>query len=347
MPVMRTLMQDYQAEVIATAEVHPKVRTKYATALNRYQDLVGDKQPADVHWHDVRDYIVRLRDGHWGHPCQGESILTALAPISQFHIWLEDEGLSTGNPVPAAKRHTLRGGIKKRRVKRRLLRPAEVAQILNNCTDPLSFTAALLLSKTAIRCDELCSLDVTDITFTGPNWGRLMVKERPKRTNCQLWLDEETLRVLRWYIDKERVTPHTDDPLFVQACGNRLTEKVLNRVLLREAAAPIVRNVYDPLDRVTSHCFRHFWTTYMRAKTRDSMMINEYRGDEDSTILDTYTNLQDGLLLRQWYRRHIWTLNEIQQDLQDGRLGFPSLEDILATPSRPPRPSTVHSPSGH
>lgn len=100
-----------------------------------------------------------------------------------------------------------------------------------------------------------------------------------------------------------RVTPHKS-----AGVGDRLSTDPVYEIV-RDAAEEWgwwdAENT--PGMNVTSHYFRHFFTTYIRERTGDSVFVQFIRGDTGNAAIDDYTH-NWGDKVRTTYNKHIYKL---------------------------------------
>jgi integrase/recombinase XerD len=168
-------------------------------------------------------------------------------------------------------------------------------------------TVLTVLFKTGIRREEASAIDVDDIDWKR---GSITLKPQAKRTNCVVYFDDETGRLLKRWLALRTVRGGTQrGPLFMNQRGTRLgTNGIYN--LVTNAAQRW--NLHDPegpvRDRFTPHCCRHWFTTQLRRAAMPDYMIAELRGDADARTMDIYTHI-DHDELREAYLAKIPQLN--------------------------------------
>jgi len=100
-----------------------------------------------------------------------------------------------------------------------------------------------------------------------------------------------------------RVSPHRDADI-----GDRLFTDMVFEIV---RAAAEERGWWDaentPGMNVSPHYFRHFFTTYMRERTGDSVFVQFIRGDTGNAAIDDYTH-DWGDKVRTTYIKHIYKL---------------------------------------
>ena len=176
------------------------------------------------------------------------TISRKLSSVRAFCRFLEKRGLIGGNPAAAIRGPKKRRGLPRaldvddafrlveapldtgRTSHRKLSAAEETRHGLLRLRD-----AALLelLYATGLRVSEVCALDITDID--GDRFGVPMVLVRRGKGNKsrQVPLDEGANRVLAEYLPARRQLAASGDALFVNAAGDRLTPRSVQRMVKR------------------------------------------------------------------------------------------------------------------
>jgi integrase/recombinase XerD len=159
-----------------------------------------------------------------------------------------------------------------------LISVEEMAMLVLSILDVRDRALILLLAKTGIRRQELVSIDCDDVDWETQS---IQLKPTPKRTNRTVYFDGECARVLnRWLSSRNRGDPETD-ALFTNQYGRRLQRQSVYRTVVTHAEAVDLHDPdsYDPAERFTPHCCRHWFTTHLRRSGMQREFIKELRGD--------------------------------------------------------------------
>lgn len=219
--------------------------------------------------------------------------------ISSFYDYLVFEELSQTNPVmPFRKRFLRNYKGESRDPERKLLSVEEMSKLVNSILDPRDKAIAVLFAKTGVRRNELLSLDVDSI-----NWieGSITLKPTPKRSNRVVFFDDECAFVLRrWLKTREKLQP-SSRALFVSYQSlNRLDRNGLYTLIVKYATTlGFHRPQSEKLeDHFSPHCFRHWFTTWLRRKGMPREFVKELRGDRRKDAMDIYDHIDHQELRR-------------------------------------------------
>lgn len=293
-----------------TPNLHRSVHDRYRYALGELDRVLDQREAATATWKEIVALVNQWRAGG----AEDSTIQTYLSSLSRFYKWLGLQGKVTQNPVAGARFMTFPPGGKQQQTYRRSLGLNEVHAMLSKTPDSESYGAILLLAKTGIRSEEFCLIEAPHIRWQGPERGRLQILPHKKRTNCNLWLDEETTGCLEQIVANEN---RSTGPLFRTNRGNALDRVALNTRLVRPIAinAGLVEDWDDPMLKITTHCFRHSFTGIMTERGMDPDMVDEYRGDlRRNAMRDRYRIIKPEALRRE-YLRTIWSAEDAAQAL--------------------------------
>jgi len=222
--------------------------------------------------------------------------------ISSFYDYLIIEGLVDRNPVLPVRKRYLRNYKKQGPlVERQLISVEQMAMLVHSILDPKYKAIAVLFAKTGIRRGELIRIELDDI-----NWAELsiLLKPCPKRTNLKVFFDDEAARVLKIWMQR-RNEYHIDEKqraLFVSKNGTPLQKKVVTAKIHRYAElVGLHDNSSARLDkRFTPHCFRHWFTTWLRRNGMPREYIKMLRGDSKREAIDIYDHIEYGELQKKY-----------------------------------------------
>ncbi|MES2154196.1 MAG: tyrosine-type recombinase/integrase [bacterium] len=274
----------------------------YKHGIETFLGYLGTNPVAKVTIKDLAEYLGNQKD----QKLDPRTLSGRISALSSFFEFLEFEGKIKGNPVPGFRRRylgTLRRELGKKKSDRKLVAVEQLRAMLQTVVDARDRCIIGLLAKTGMRRDELVQLDVRSIDLTKQT---VDIKPHPKRTNCQVFFDDETGRVLRRWLAVRRARTGTDaGPLFVGQRGNRINGDAVN-----DAVSAAARNVglHDPegplKDRFTAHNLRHFFTTHLRRGGMTREHIAWLRGDAGNDSMDVYMHI-DPDQVQQAYRSAI------------------------------------------
>lgn len=263
---------------------------------------LGSKPVAKVTVKDLAEFLAAEK----AKKLDARTLSSRISALASFFEFLEFEGHITGNPVPGFRRRylgTLRREIGKKKSERQLASVDDVRRMLAQVVDVRDRCIIGVLAKTGMRNDELVQLDVDSIDLVRQT---IQIKPHPKRTNCTVFFDDETARLMRRWLVVRRARTGTDKgPLFVGQRGGRIDGDVVNEAVSRAALAVGLHQPNGPLkNRFTPHNLRHFFTTHLRRAGMSREHIQWLRGDAGRDSMDVYLHL-DEEAIRQEYRSKI------------------------------------------
>jgi len=212
--------------------------------------------------------------------------------ISAFYDYLVFEELLQTNPVTPFRKRFLRNYKgESRDSERKLLSVGEMSKLVNSILDPRDKAIAVVFAKTGVRRNELLSLDVDSI-----NWieGSITLKPTPKRSNRVVFFDNECAFVLRrWLKTREKLGPQSKALFVSYQSLNRLDRNGLYTLVVKYAAAlgfhrPESKRLED---HFSPHCFRHWFTTWLRRNGMPREFVKELRGDRRKEAMDIYDHI--------------------------------------------------------
>lgn len=245
---------------------------------------------------DNRDVLKRLlayltRD----HNLSFKTLGNYFSALSTFCDYLVYEEIATRNPIPPFRKRFIRqykNTIGDMDHQRRLISVEDMARLINSILDPRDKAIITLLTKTGIRRNELVRLDLEDVDWIEQS---LQLKPHPKRSNCTVFFDDETAKVLqRWIRTRKNCDISPDNrALFVNEVSERLGRNGIYRIVTKHAQRV---GLHDPEskrmeDHFMPHCCRHWFTTYLRKNGMSREFIKELRGDTRKEAIDIYDHI--------------------------------------------------------
>ena len=212
--------------------------------------------------------------------------------ISAFYDYLVFEGLIRTNIIlPFRRRYLKRYKNDYDDPERKLLTVEEMSRLVNSIMDPRDKAIAILLAKTGIRRGELLRIDVDDI-----NWEdySITLKPTPKRSNRTVFFDDECAIVLRrWLRVREKLKPKSKALFISYNTLGRLSRNGVYNAVVKYARRLGFHNPDSPRleDHFGPHCFRHWFTTWLRRNGMPREYIKELRGDKRQEAIDIYHHI--------------------------------------------------------
>jgi integrase/recombinase XerD len=181
---------------------------------------------------------------------------------------------------------------------RKLLTVEEMSMLVNSILDPRDKAIAVLFAKTGIRRNELLTSDIDDI-----NWVEysITLKHTPKRSNTVVFFDDECAIVLkRWLKVREKLNPPTNALFVSYQSLKRLDRNGLYTAIVKYATNVGFNNPNSTKleDHFSPHCFRHWFTTWLRRNGMPREFVKELRGDRRKEAMDIYDHIDRDELRR-------------------------------------------------
>jgi integrase/recombinase XerD len=147
----------------------------------------------------------------------------------------------------------------------------------------------ILLAKTGIRRGELISIDLGDVNLDAKE---ITLKPKAKRTNRLVFFDDETALVLQVYM-KWRANYPSSNAFFISPfIHKRVNRNAVNRIVSYHASILGLHHQDGKLnEKLTPHCFRHWFTTHLRRAGMSREFIQELRGDRRKAAIDIYDHI--------------------------------------------------------
>ncbi len=249
---------------------------------------------------DLRSYLGSLR----ARGLQGSTLKGYFAAISTLYDYLFYYGSIGVNPVPSfRKRYLSRIKEQYNGQNARQLISIQSMQLLISRADNIRDLALILTyAKTGMRKAECLDLKLDDINTRS---GEFIIPPKAKRTNRRAFMDEELGNVMDRYLAWRKPRARSDW-LWISKAGGHLRKDEPNRILAR-LAEPI--GLHDPCGplchKFTTHCCRHFVTTWLFRNGMVPQYIKWLRGDSlTSEAWEIYNHI-DPDDVRQEYLRCI------------------------------------------
>ncbi|MEA3203579.1 MAG: integrase/recombinase XerD [Thermoplasmata archaeon] len=277
-------------------------RDAYRSSLNGFLGFLGRKSSLQVGVPELRDYLADQRRQKF----EPGTLRAHFSAVSSFYDFLVYEERVKGNPVPGFRKRyftTIRREAGKDKTGRRqLLSIEDMRRLIHSITDVRDRAFLVLLTKTGTRREELISVDLDEIDWIQ---GSITLKPHPKRTNCLVFFDDESARVLRRWLAIRQARGANTNALFTGDQGGRLSSDQASKIISGHAQALGLHDPKGPLKkRFTPHCCRHFFSTYLRRAGMMREHIAWLRGDAGTETLDIYLH-NDPQEIRESYRARI------------------------------------------
>jgi integrase/recombinase XerD len=262
---------------------------RYISATNIFSRYLNDRgiPLLSVDGHVLRDFIrFRRFQG-----IKQKTMENDLSAISALYDYICFDGYMQSNPVPPIRKRFL----KKYKsdtddLLRKLISVEDMAKLVNSVLNPRDRALILLLAKTGVRRGELISMDVDDIDWVEQS---ITLKPKRKRTGRVVFFDDEcAIAMKRWLKAREEFKPN-NNALFIGPGGERLKRHGVYSIVCKHAEKVGLHNPESPKpeDHFTPHCFRHWFTTWLRRDGMPREFIQELRGDRRREAIDIYDHI--------------------------------------------------------
>jgi integrase/recombinase XerC len=299
---LRDLIARYLEHLAEERIVSPHTLRAYRGDLERFLNFLGadflgreiaDVRPAEVDALAVRSFLAARARAGAGKRSQARS-LSALRGLFKFAC---REGTLASNPAA-----TVRSPKQPRRLPRHL-RPGEIENLLDAARgdEPLArrnLALLELLYASGLRVGELTSLDWPDVDLAARTLRvvgkggkeRMVPFGQPAAHALGRWIEAwETLR---------GAADGTDEPVFLNYRGGRLSARSVRRILDRHVEAAALTTGVHP------HTLRHTFATHLLEGGADLRTIQELLGHSSLSTTQRYTHVEIERLLATYREAH-------------------------------------------
>ena len=256
-----------------------------------------EKSLLDVDIPDLKRFKIHLENckNRYNEKFSPRTISRYFSAIQSLYEFLEFEDYIDKSPMPKFRRRYLKDYKRKIRSngnsRRKLISVEEMGMLINSVMDPRDRAVLAVLAKTGIRRKECCNIDVDDV-----DWVEQCIHLKPtqKRTNLDVFFDDECSRILkRWMISRENRTNKGTKALFLNERGGRLWRNAIYELVVKHATKV---GLHDPnshkiQDRFTTHCTRHWYSTWLLRNGLKREYVKELRGDAGTEAIDIYHHI--------------------------------------------------------
>lgn len=262
---------------------------RYVRAFERFAggDLLAVDQDALI------DYIEFLR----GNKLTLSSMMRYFSAIAVFYDFLVWKKIVSVNPVSHTfrKRYLREYKSHTKSQQRKCLTVAEAKRLVESVLTIREKAVIVTFLKTGIRRSELSNIDIEDLDMENMT---IHLKDTAKRSNEIVYFDAETSKVLeRWLSRREKLAKGTQ-ALFLDSLGHRFSPDQIAVMVVKYATAIGLHKPDSPRleDKLTPHCFRHFFTSQLLENHCPREYVMELRGDSRREAVDIYNHIDKKLL---------------------------------------------------
>lgn len=285
------LLNDF-LEDCAIRGLQPRVLETYKGCVKEF--LIYFPDPAKVTQRDLKSFLQILQ----GRQLKVSTQKRVFSALNTFYRYLIFEEIATSNPVEPFRERFL--NMKEYDSEsRRLITVDEVIKILKMMPSILDYALIFTLAKTGLRKGELLDMEVQDIDLKKRI---LYIPHKAKRSRNIAFIDDELEEVLKIYLEWRSTLRTRTLKLFVTKSGFGIHKDYINRVIGEAAGKLGIHNQSGLLhEKVTAHCFRHFFTTYLHRAGMNEEYIKWLRGDAFREAWQIYNHIDEESVRREYY----------------------------------------------
>lgn len=291
----KTLIQTYLDDAKCMGLTKKSIENYYS-CLKVFSGFLN-KSMMDVNIDDLKKFKLYItskknKDGEKFSPATISRYFTTIQSLYEF---LEFEEYINVSPMPKFRKRYLREFRRKRWLKgnsrRKLISVEEMSMLINSIIDPRDKAVVVTLAKTGIRREELSNINIDDVDYIEQC---IHLKPTPKRTNLDVFFDDECARVLkRWMASRKNRPCKETKALFLNERGGRLGRNAIYELVVKYATKVGLhnKNSHKIQDRFTTHCTRHWYCTHLEENGMPREYIQILRGDAIHEAIDIYLHI--------------------------------------------------------
>lgn len=248
----------------------------YRMRLSRFLKRI-DKDIRDISIRDIDEFIAEYKNEH-----AINSVDSYIVSLKSFFRWLHEREYIEKNP---AEKIRIIGKGNKKKV---WLTEEEIKKLLDVEKDkPLSYVILKLLINTGARVGEIRGLDLRKndekSNYIDFKEGKIYFNTTKTDKPRSFPLDEETLKVVKEYIEKYRRQPKNgDNALLISQWRQRIRYGRIRQLIDRASAKAGIEK------RVSPHTLRHSFGTHLYGKTHDPFLVQKVLGHSDISTTKIY-----------------------------------------------------------
>ncbi len=292
----KALIKEYLTDA-KCMDLTRKTIDNYRSCLTVFSDVI-DKSLLDIAINDLKNFKLYLENlkNRYNEPLSVSTISRYFSALQSLYEYLEFENYIDTSPMPKFRKRYLREYKRKRysddgSSRRKLISIEEMGMLVNSIMDPRDKAVVIVLAKTGVRREELSHIDVDDIDWLEQC---IHLKPIPKRTNLDVFFDDECARVLkRWMTSRSNRKNSGTKALFLNERGGRLGRNAIFELIVKYATRVGLHNPssHRIQDRFTTHCTRHWFSTWLLRNGMKREYVKELRGDARHEAVDLYHHI--------------------------------------------------------
>ena len=229
--------------------------------------------PAEITQRDLRNHLMILQQRRYK-PSTYNSYYAALNTFFEFLIY---ENIVTDNPIPAFRQRYLTHIMKTSQGEtRQNISVKDMRKLIKQSDNEKEITIIVTLAKTGLRRGEFLDILSKDVDLDKE---QIFIRDKPKRSRNIVFMDDELHASMDEYL-RWRKQHANSKWLWISQRGGRVHKDYPGQVIA-SLAQPIGLHKPDGTldERLTMHCFRHFFTNYLYDAGMDPEHIKWLRGD--------------------------------------------------------------------
>ena len=246
----------------------------YKGYIRHYLENIQD--PLNVSRDELRHVMRQLADKEYS----ASSYKGYWAAVDDFYKFLQYEDITDYNPVPRFRERYLPRVINiAKSEQRQCIDLAQMRQLIDRSHNIVELTMMLLLAKTGIRRGELLDIEKKDVDLD-----KRTIRLQPKRKRSRdiVFMDEELAQTFQKYFTWWNDYSQSKYLFLNKYQDNKMTREMPNQIIQHHGYKLGLHNP-DPdahLDeKLSCHCFRHFFTTQLYEAGMSPEHIKYLRGD--------------------------------------------------------------------
>lgn len=265
----------------------------YRRDLRQFCTFIAEQGDAEIHPEQIDVLFVRRYLAQLHQRCGRASISRKLSALKTFYRFLLRRGIISSSPLEVL------SAPKQQKRLPQTLSAEQTGQLLDALPvdgGPLvvrDLAIFELIYSCGLRVGEVVSLNLSRIDLS-QRQVRVLGKGRKERI---LPIGLQACRALQYYLDK-RPQPTTEDALFLNHRGGRLTARSVQRNLKQW-----LLRFNLPTD-ISPHALRHSFATHLLDAGADLRLIQELLGHESLATTQRYTQVSFSHLSGVYDRAH-------------------------------------------
>lgn len=257
--------------------------------------LQACRKPLNVNLDDLKGFLAELR----ARDKAASTLKGYFAAINAFYDYLAFSGAMPSNPVISFRRRYL-ARLRAKGECRQLISLEDMRLLISAAHDILDLALIMVLAKTGMRRGEMLLMKVESLDFRNDI---IWIPCTAKRSNRIAFIDGELKDILREYLSwrQERTGSSW---LWISKHGGRLHKDYPGNVLAALGAALQLHTPGGPLrQRLTPHCLRHFFTTWLFRAGMNPEYIKWLRGDSLGEAWEIYNHVDPEAVKKEYLLR--------------------------------------------